>query len=136
MSNLRAWMLFTGALFALTAVVLGAFGAHALKEVLSPDQLTSYETGVRYQMYHALALILLSLRGALITLRFEKAILFLFTMGILLFSCSIYLLNLQTVLGINLKWLGPITPLGGSLLIIGWALLLVNAGQLLRTKKS
>lgn len=120
-----------GSLFALLAVILGAFGAHALKEVLTADQLTSFETGVRYQMYHGIVLLVLGLKSIPVRLRFEKAVVILFTIGIVLFSFSIYLLNLQGVLGVHLKWLGPVTPLGGSLLIIAWALMLWDALRLL-----
>jgi len=106
-----------GSILALSAVLLGAFGAHALKQTLSAhDSIQTWETAVRYQMWHALGLILLSLineRQAL-----PKMIGPCFFIGTLLFSGSLYGLALD-----GPRWLGPITPLGGLCLIAGWALL-------------
>lgn len=97
------------------AVGLGAFGAHALKSRLTPDMLAVFETGVRYQVYHALALLLLtSLRGP------SKAA-WCFTAGIALFSGSLYLLALTGAR----KW-GAVTPIGGLLFLIGWLILLFS----------
>jgi uncharacterized membrane protein YgdD (TMEM256/DUF423 family) len=113
----------TGVAFAFFAVIFGAFGAHALKEHLSPEQLASFETGVRYQFYHAFALIILAL---LMYKRKNQMINYagwLFISGTALFSGSIYLLALRNIVGFSASWLGPITPIGGTLLIIGWALL-------------
>ncbi|MEH6305282.1 DUF423 domain-containing protein [Olivibacter sp. CPCC 100613] len=111
-----------GACFGLLAVILGAFGAHALKKKFTVDQQQSFETGVRYQMYHAVVLIIV---GKL----YEGTTLYglissLFVVGILLFSFSIYGLCLSSAFGRKLRFLGPITPLGGLLLVSGWALLL------------
>lgn len=131
----KPYHLFFGSFFALTAVLLGAFGAHALKEMLSPEQLASFETGVRYQMFHALVLVMIALKGHSFHLRYEKLITSLFGAGVILFSFSIYLLNLQELWGVNLRWLGPVTPLGGSLLIVGWALLFADSIQLIINKK-
>ena len=125
-----------GSFFALTAVIIGAFGAHALKEHLEPEKLTSFETGVRYQMYHALVLVMIGLKGHSFHLKFEKAIVTLFGLGIVLFSFSIYLLNIQEHLGLAIKWLWPITPIGGIMLILGWFLLLMDAIQLVFKKQS
>ena len=118
--NIMAW----GAAFALTAVILGAFGAHALKELLSSNQLASFETGVRYQMYHGI--ILLFTGFAFDKIQDTSLISKLFISGTLLFSLSIYLLNLQGVIGASLSVLGPITPIGGALLIAGWFRLLLS----------
>ena len=118
--NIMAW----GAAFALTAVILGAFGAHALKELLSSNQLASFETGVRYQMYHGI--ILLFTGFAFDKIQDTSLISKLFISGTLLFSLSIYLLNLQGVIGASLSFLGPITPIGGALLIAGWFRLLLS----------
>ena len=112
-----------GAIFALTAVVLGAFGAHALKSVLESAQLETFEIGVRYQFYHALGLILLGLLQPHLPAKRLTNIGWLFVAGIFFFSGSLYLLATQAAIGVNLSWLGPITPIGGSLLIAGWALL-------------
>ena len=125
-------MLIKGSILGGLAVILGAFGAHALKEVLTPEQLISFETGVRYQMYHALVLILLFI----ITLKlnhvfFNRAAQFIFW-GVLLFSGSIYLLTLKNMLDIEaLKYVAPITPIGGGLIIVGWIFILLGG---LKTK--
>ena len=100
-------------------VILGAFGAHLLEKLLSTSQLASFETGLRYQFYHVFFLILLSLIPR-IEEKDKNKIALLISIGILLFSGSIYLLNLQDVLGLNLSFLGPVTPIGGSLLIFAW----------------
>ena len=106
-----------GSILAFSAVLLGAFGAHALKETLSAhDSIQTWETAVRYQMWHAIALILLSMNS--LTQPTPKKIGPCFTIGTLLFSGSLYGLALD-----GPKWLGPITPLGGLSLMIGWLLL-------------
>ena len=112
-----------GALYGLLAVVFGAFGAHALKKSLNNDQLKSYETGVKYQMYHAILLLVLSFNLNLDT-TLEKYMVYCFIFGILLFSFSIYVLVIGKAKGKNMKFLGPVTPLGGLLLVAGWGLLL------------
>jgi uncharacterized membrane protein YgdD (TMEM256/DUF423 family) len=108
--------------FAVTAVTLGALGAHALKEVLTESQLHSFETGVRYQLFHALALLVLALNAEKFNQHLKKS-LTLMTVGICCFSFSIYLLSIQESAGISLSFLGPITPIGGLLLISAWLLL-------------
>lgn len=117
--------LLLGAFFGCMAIVLGAFGAHALKAVLTENQLTSYETGVRYQMYHALFLIFIS-QTQWISAKAKNTITWFTIIGITLFSFSIYLLSLQDVLGIKWSFLGPITPVGGVFLILSWILLFFN----------
>ena len=107
--------------FGFVAIILGAFGAHALKEVLTTEQLISFETGVRYQMYHALFLLLISQLNVL-TEKNKRTIGILTTIGIFLFSGSIFLLATQNLSGINFKFLGPITPIGGLFLILSWFL--------------
>jgi uncharacterized membrane protein YgdD (TMEM256/DUF423 family) len=113
--------------FALMAVLLGAFGAHALKAILSPEKLQSYETGVRYQLIHALALIALAIYGQLneTKLGASKGIGWasnFFIIGMVLFSGSIYGLAYLSTIDSNLtKLLGPITPLGGLSFMLGWA---------------
>ena len=126
---MRKTFLRLGSLFAMTAVILGAFGAHALKDAIAPEQLDTFETGVRYQFYHALALLSVGL-----LLYWRKTNLlpwagWLFVAGILLFSGSIYLLALRDLLQMNVNWAGPITPIGGTLFILGWILLLVSTYQ-------
>jgi uncharacterized membrane protein YgdD (TMEM256/DUF423 family) len=109
-------------LLGMTAVVLGAFASHGLKAVLTPERLVSFEVGIRYQMIHAL-LLLIVLLSDVFDKKVKLVVFWLTTMGVLLFSGSIYLLNLQDQLGLSLGFLGPITPLGGSLLILAWGYL-------------
>ena len=112
-----------GAAYGMLSVILGAFGAHALKKILSVERLESFETGVRYQMYAAFFLLI-----AGYILKFDtssqKWISILMIAGTMLFSFSIYLLSLQDYLGMNLKFLGPITPLGGLFMILSWLMLI------------
>lgn len=116
-------LIVTGALFGMLSVIFGAFGAHALKKTLSPNQLQSFETGVKYQMYHGIVLLVLGFGQGPQT----RAIYWCFTLGIILFSFSIYGLVLSDAKGKKIKILGPITPIGGLLLVIGWLLLLLNS---------
>jgi len=104
------------------AVVFGAFGAHALKKLLNDDQLKSFETGVKYQMYHAIVLLIIGLNFS-IESTLEKYMVYSFMIGIILFSFSIYGLVISSAFNKKLKFLGPITPLGGLLLVLGWFLL-------------
>lgn len=106
------------------AVMLGAFGAHALKTKLGVDQLATYETGVRYQMYHVFALISAASLLARAPSAAASASGWFFLAGIVLFSGSLYLLALK-----SWTWLGPVTPLGGLCFIIGWIILAVAASQ-------
>lgn len=111
-----------GSFFGFLAIILGAFGAHLLKKKLSQDQLQSFETGVKYQMYHAIVLLLLGF-NLNDTLSIDNYIVNAFIVGIVLFSFSIYGLVLSTYKERKLKFLGPITPLGGLFLAAGWLLL-------------
>ncbi len=111
----------------LLAVCFGAMGAHALKEVLTVQQLASFETGVRYQFLHGLTILFLPALKPHFSDKNIKQASMLFSVGILFFSFSIYLLNLRELLNApGLKLLGPITPLGGLLFISGWLLLLIQ----------
>jgi uncharacterized membrane protein YgdD (TMEM256/DUF423 family) len=111
-----------GALLGLLAVIFGAFGAHLLKKTFTSDQLNSFETGVKYQMYHALLILMLSFNLNLET-SLEKSIIYCLVIGTILFSFSIYGLCITASKGKKMKILGPITPLGGLFLVIGWGLL-------------
>lgn len=111
-----------GALYGFLGVLFGAFGAHYLKARLSADALQSFETGVRYQLLHAVLLLVLSFNLAMDS-AMETWICRLFILGILLFSFSIYGLVWSGYKGKKWKFLGPVTPLGGLLLLAGWALL-------------
>jgi uncharacterized membrane protein YgdD (TMEM256/DUF423 family) len=116
--------LITGTFFGLLAIILGAFGAHAFKEILSTERLQSFETGVRYQMYTALFLLFIGFYFPM-EAKCEKWISRLMILGGFLFSVSIYFLSFQEVWGVSLKFLGPITPLGGLFMILSWAGLLL-----------
>lgn len=113
---MRQSFFFFGSLFGGLGVVLGAFAAHTLKGRLTPELLATLETGVKYQTYHALALLIVALVPAR---RYASTLLtvsgWLFVLGTLLFSGSLYLLTLG-----GIEWLGAITPVGGTALIIGW----------------
>lgn len=112
-----------GATFGLLAVIFGAFGAHALKKKFTEEQQQSFETGVRYQMYHALVLLIIGYLPAASTGLYRSATILLI-IGTLLFSFSIYGLCLSAAFGKKLRFLGPVTPLGGLLLVIAWTILL------------
>ncbi len=114
------------------AVIFGAFGAHALEKILSPDQLDSYLTGVRYQLIHGIVIFMLTL-----IFKGEKRInlpIKLMSLGVILFSCSIYLLLLFKYLSLSgIMILGPITPIGGGLIISSWLLLLFRSKALFKS---
>jgi uncharacterized membrane protein YgdD (TMEM256/DUF423 family) len=112
-----------GSLFGCTAVIFGAFGAHLLKKKLTSDQLQSFETGVKYQMYHAIVLLILGFNLEINT-SLDNCIIYAFIIGTLLFSFSIYGLVLSSANNKKLKFLGPVTPFGGLFLVAGWALLI------------
>ena len=120
---MKNFTLIIGGIYGLLSVILGAFGAHAFKKILSVERLESFETGVRYQIYAAFFLLIVGY-----ILKFEtsseKWISILMIAGAFLFSVSIYFLSFQDYWGINLKFLGPITPLGGLFMIISWGMLI------------
>lgn len=117
------WTLLVATFLGLTGVIAGAFGAHGLEGVVSPDRLSAFETGARYQLFHALALLIVAvLAGQGLAGRWLTASALCFTVGVGLFSGSLYGLVL-----LNWTFLGPITPLGGLLLMAGWLLLAVAA---------
>jgi len=119
-------VLLVGALTGCLAVILGAFGAHGLRDKLDPDLLASFETGIRYQFYHALALLLIGLLMNHVGAATLRAASTCIMIGTLLFSGSIYLLSTRALLPFgDMRFLGPVTPLGGVLLIAGWILMAV-----------
>ena len=111
-----------GSLFGSTAVIFGAFAAHLLKKKLTQDQSQSFETGVKYQMYHAIVLLVLGFNLNAET-NIDAYIVYAFIIGIILFSFSIYGLVISSAQNKKIKYLGPITPLGGLFLVSGWLLL-------------
>lgn len=115
----------TAALLGMIAIILGAFGAHKLKETLTLEQLATFETGVKYQMYHALFLLFIGLNGAL-SQKAKQIIYFLTVFGVIFFSGSIYLLATKSVTNLDFKAIGIVTPIGGLLLILAWSVLFWN----------
>ncbi len=112
-------------------IALGAFGAHALEKMVEPASVASFEVGVRYQMYHSIALLIL---GTIpLAEKFKKRIFWIFLLGILCFSGSIYLFTFKTQLDFEVGMFGLITPLGGILFIIGW---IYWGLSILRSKKN
>lgn len=113
-----------GALSAFISVAAGAFGAHALRQRLEPDLLAVFETGARYQMYHALALLAVAWAAT----RWPGTLMtwagWLFVLGTVLFSGSLYVLALS-----GIRWLGAITPLGGLAFLVGWLCLMLGAAR-------
>ncbi|MBK9223925.1 MAG: DUF423 domain-containing protein [Flavobacterium sp.] len=118
-------ILSVASLLGMIAIILGAFGAHALKKVLSIEQLNTFETGVKYQMYHALFLLFVGTTSALSD-KAKKAILSLVIVGVLFFSGSIYLLATNDLTSFDFKVIGFVTPIGGLLLISSWIWLFVE----------
>lgn len=118
--------LIAGSFFGLTAVIIGAFGAHALQKVLDVAQLNTFETGVKYQMYHALLLVFLGLFSVK-TSKSKTVLLWLLIIGVILFSRSIFGLATNSLTGFNFKNIAILTPLGGTLLITAWALIFYKA---------
>ena len=118
----------SGLFFACFAVIIGAFAAHGLKPLLSIKEINNFETGVKYQFYHSFALILVGFLSIHIPSQVSKFKWagFCFFLGILLFSGSLYLLSTQSIFNISIPLLGSITPLGGVLLILGWALSIIG----------
>lgn len=118
-------ILSAAAFFGTTAIIFGAFGAHFLKQHLTPEHLVSFDTGVRYQMYHALFLLFLGTQNHL-SPQHKKPIALLAILGVMLFSGSIYLLSTTEITAVNFKSIGFITPIGGVLLIASWFLLMLR----------
>lgn len=118
-------ILFTAAVFGLLSVVFGAFGAHGLKSLISAEALQSFETGVRYQMYHSLLLLFVG-SSSYVKPKNKNAIFYLILIGIILFSGSIYGLATNELTSFDFKTIALITPIGGLLLIAAWLVLLIR----------
>lgn len=120
-NNMHKGFLVTAAFMGAIAVMLGAFAAHKLKTMLSTEaSLNAFETAVRYQFYHVFALALTGVLFAAYPNRSLRAAGILFILGIIFFSGSLYLITYGHVSGVPMQWAGPVTPLGGIMLIIGW----------------
>ncbi len=120
----------TGCIFIILGIIFGAFGAHGLRTMLEgtkdvAKKLNSFETGVRYQMYSGFTFLILGLVKEKFSFSFKRLYI-IWLLGTIFFSFSIYLLSIQTLIGVQMKFLGPVTPLGGMLLIIGWFIFLLQ----------
>ena len=126
MANVDKKIVVTAALVGALTIAIGAFGAHGLKKLVDAQAVASFETGVRYQMYHAIVLLIVGWMGNLS--KATKIWVFrLFLAGIVLFSGSIYLLTLDETVGFDAGSIGFVTPLGGLLFIVGWVVLALGA---------
>lgn len=118
-------ILITAAVLGLTAIVLGAFAAHGLKGLLSEADIATFETGVRFQMYHALFLLFIG-QSTLLSEKYQRTIFLLTVIGVVCFSGSIYLLATNDLTAFDFKKIALATPLGGTLLIAAWASMLAG----------
>lgn len=118
-------ILISGAILGILSIAFGAFAAHGLKELISAASQQTFETGVRYQMYHAIFLLFVGSAND-ISLKAKKIIYYLTIVGLLFFSGSIYGLSTNTLTDFDFKTIGFITPIGGLLLIAAWLILLIN----------
>lgn len=118
-------ILITAALLGLIAIVLGAFAAHGLKSLISESSISTFETGVRFQMYHALFLLFIG-QTAVLSAKSQKLIFLLTLVGVVCFSGSIYLLATNELTAFDFKRIALVTPLGGTLLIAAWASMLAG----------
>lgn len=114
----------TGGIFGLTAVIIGAFGAHGLEKVLDASAIATFETGVKYQMYHALLLLLIPVFA--LSEKTKKTVWMLLLLGILFFSGSIYGLATNELTSFDFTNIAFITPIGGTLLIVSWLLIVIH----------
>lgn len=118
-------IILTAAILLMLGIILGAFGAHGLEDKISPERIATFEVGVRYQFYIGLAMLILGFNEEKLGFSLKPTFILLL-IGVLFFSVSIYFLAIQEILGASLKFLGPITPLGGLLMIIGLFVFIVK----------
>lgn len=117
-------LLVAGSVFGFLAVLIGAFGAHGLEKSLDATAIATFETGVKYQMYHALLLLLLY--GLPLSNKAKKSLFFLLIIGVILFSGSIYGLATNDLTTFDFKIIALLTPIGGTLLMAAWAVLIFS----------
>lgn len=130
MRDMHRGYLKTGAILGALSVAMGAFAAHKLKEMVDPEAVAIFETGVRYQFYHVFALLAVGILGMYYKNKSLKWAGIMFIAGTVLFSGSLYLLTYIHASGVEgMKWVGPITPLGGVCFIAGWILLFVSVAS-------
>lgn len=118
-------LLITGSIIGIFGIILGAFAAHGLEKLVDTDAIKSFETGVRYQIYHAFFLLILG-SSSFVNLKTKKAIFYLVLFGVVFFSGSIYGLATNVLSGFDFKTIALITPIGGLLLIVAWIVMLVG----------
>jgi uncharacterized membrane protein YgdD (TMEM256/DUF423 family) len=118
-------ILITGAFLGMFGIILGAFAAHGLEKLVDNDAIKSFETGVRYQIYHAFLLLILG-STSFVNLKFKKTIFYLVLFGLIFFSGSIYGLATNTLSSFDFKTIALVTPIGGLLLIVAWVVMLVG----------
>ena len=123
-------ILIAGAILGILGIILGAFAAHGLEKLVDADAIKSFETGVRYQIYHAFFLLILG-STSFVSLKSKKIILYLVLFGLIFFSGSIYGLATNVLTGFNFKSIAMITPVGGLSLIMAWVIMLIG---ILKTK--
>ncbi len=115
-----------GGILLLLAVITGAFGAHLIENQLGPRAAEIFDTGVKYQFYHGLGIILVELISKDLKSRLFSFAIYSFFIGILCFSGSLYVLAFKDMMGPAIQYVGPITPIGGLFFIIGWALFIAG----------
>ena len=118
-------ILVTASILGMLAIILGAFASHGLKSIISVESLQTFETGVRYQMYHAIVLLFIGMTP-FFNEKTKKLLFYLIVIGVLLFSGSIYGLATNELTAFNFKTIGFVTPIGGLLLILSWAIMLLK----------
>lgn len=118
-------LLVAGAILGILGIVLGAFAAHGLEKLVEEDAIKSFETGVRYQMYHAFLLLILG-STSFVTVKSKKYIFYLVLFGLICFSGSIYGLATNELSSFDFKTIAMITPIGGLLLIVAWIVMLIG----------
>jgi uncharacterized membrane protein YgdD (TMEM256/DUF423 family) len=118
-------LLIAGAVLGILAIILGAFAAHGLEKLIEADAVKTFETGVRYQMYHAFLLLILG-SSSFVSIKSKKSIFYLVLIGLISFSGSIYGLALNTLLSFDFKTIAMFTPIGGLLLIVAWIVMLIG----------
>ncbi len=127
---MKKTIMITASVLGFLAVALGAFGAHGLEKLVEPDAVSTFETGVRYQMYHAFFLFILGILPG-VSVSAQRIVYRLVLIGVVFFSFSIYLLALNSITSFDFRSIGFITPIGGSLLLAAWGYL---GYQLYRSK--
>jgi uncharacterized membrane protein YgdD (TMEM256/DUF423 family) len=125
----QATILRVAALSGMFAVIMGAFGAHGLKQLVEAQSILTWETAARYQFYHALAMLLISSLMKEGSSKFFGLAATMFMFGMLFFCGSLYMLSIRSLLSVDLAWLGPITPIGGLFFVAGWLCLFLSAGK-------